>query len=199
MMSRKKILAEKGKSSIFVWAVALFGFLLIFASATTIVSAASSNISSSSPSIAYGDQSTGLGVLHHFTFSGTSTRTGNLVISAGQFFYYTTNRFSNGGASGYGQAIDNQSGKDGFTFKFVKLQGQNSICSQKDAINLNAVVTHVRGDGLRLVVRSSVAILLRCFSPNSITIVSPACTAGVPACLVATIYEDTFFGTLKIS
>jgi hypothetical protein len=165
---------------------------LVFASIAMPVIVSSANTSSTVNPV-------GLGVLFHFTFSGTSERTGSVAISAGQFYYYTQNRSLGGGAAGYGQVIDNQSGKDGFAFKFVKLVGQNSICTQKNAINLNAVVTSVRGNGLHMAPKSSLAVLLRCFSPNSMTIVSPSCTAGVPACLVAVRLEDTFSGTLKIN
>jgi hypothetical protein len=160
----------------------------------------------SSPAIMFASTATttssfgnSLSVLHHFTFSGTSSTTGSVAISSGQFFYYTSNRSNGGGAAGYGQVLDNQSGKDGFSFKLEKLSGANSICPRDSAVFLTGIVTAVRGNGLHLELKSGVAILLGCFSSNSITIASPPCTVSEPTCLIAARIQDTFSGTLRIS
>jgi hypothetical protein len=156
-----------------VISVVLFSFVLI----PTIFAAASSSPQNTDPIY---------GVI--FSFKGTSKTSDDIAKTNGHY---------GSSVAGSGQVSD-KSGMDGFAFKLSKFESQNSVCSRSSAVNLNGIVTRTWGNGLRAHRGISLAVLLKCDAKNSITIVLPACSAGVPQCLVAPIYSDTFFGVLKL-
>lgn len=125
-----------------------------------------------------------------FQFTGTSNTTKNAAVVLGVIIL-TTNR-----AHGSGTVSD-ATGANSFTFKLESVASGNSICPQGAGENINAIVTKVKGNGLRVAVGVSVAVLLGCYGSNSTTIILPSCVASNPSCKIAPIYSDTFWGDLE--
>jgi hypothetical protein len=124
-----------------------------------------------------------------FHFAGTSNTTENTAMVSGVIILNT------GRVQGSGRVSD-ATGANGFTFRLESLANGNSICPQGGVENVNAIVTQVRGNGLRAIKGMSVAVLLGCYGSNSVTIILPSCVAGNPACEIAPIFHDTFWGKL---
>ncbi len=162
-------------------AMSLIALGVLVVTAFSLPSVAAASTPSNSPAIYHQEL--------RFLFAGANPSSGNYATLAGLTTF-------TGGAKGQGFVID-PSGTNSFTFKMLSFSDKSSVCS--GSININAVVIRTTGNGLRTVDHQSIAILLSCKGPKSVTIVAPSCVVGIPSCNIAPLFYETFTGYLKYS
>jgi hypothetical protein len=163
-------------------AMSLIALGVLIVTAFSLPTVAAASVPSNTPAVHY-HQSL------RFLFAGSNPSSGNYATLAGLTTF-------TGGAKGLGFVID-PSGANSFTFKMLSFSDKSSVCS--GSININAIVIRTTGNGLRTVDHQSIAILLSCKGPKSVTIAAPSCVVGNPSCKIAPLFYETFTGYLQYS